>query len=412
MNRTLTLLILLLVTALWFVGCSDKPTDTSTQAKFDLNDDFGGYTATAETPGFGDQTLMGEAAEDVSYNDPMLQLSETDSIVSDPDAGFFHFRAVWGQLTYDSMVTTPTDWSGSLTITRGLEVVRRLIAFDNGEDYLEDRTDPKVIEWVSQTTTHHDGIAVDLFIPLPRPTIDTALVPEVDTLGDTTWIEVVDTLWPGQVEVTFATGPYTRTFTLAELVMLDTIVHLEDSKAVAFNAFKLDRIPCARGFLAGHWGVDDDGENEFRGMWMTKHGFIDGWLRGTYGRNDEGKPVFYGKWIDRSGEFEGFLRGIWKAHPNRHANDEAFRHAGGWFAGKIYDADHVEIGALKGKYKSAIHPVKPGYFQGMWRLYCGDSYDHEWGDDSDGPWEDDHDDDDHDGDDDHDDDDYDGGDDQ
>ncbi len=407
MIRRLILPILILVTALWFVGCSDKSTDTSTNP-VDLNSDFGGYTATAEAPGFGDTDLLGAAAGEVAFTDPIVYLPAADSIISDPDAGFFHFRVVWGQLTYDSTATAPTDWTGSLTISRGVEVVRKLIAFERGQDYVLDRTDRRLIEWVSQTTVHHDGLAIDMYFPRPLPVIDSIVTPVVDTLGDTTWMTVVDTTWPDPVTVNFATGPYSATFTLGDLVALDTTIYLEGGNAVMFHAFKLDRLPCARGFLAGKWGVEDDTLQVFRGMWMTRHGQLQGWLQGSWGHDDQGKGVFYGKWIDEDGNFEGFLRGIWKAHPNRHANHEAFRHAGGWFAGKIFDAAHDEIGVLRGKYKSAEHPEKPGYFQGMWRLTCGEVYNDPWDCDRDNDgWDDDDDDhgDDDGYDDDHDDDD-------
>ena len=87
------------------------------------------------------------------------------------------------------------------------------------------RTDRTLIEWVSQTTVHNDGLAVDIFVPRPAPTLDTTEVPLVDTLGDSTWTIVVDTSYPEPEPVTveFATGPYSRTFELAELQSLDTI---------------------------------------------------------------------------------------------------------------------------------------------------------------------------------------------
>lgn len=391
MTRTLSLPILMTALALLVFGCSDKSTDTGVNDPVNLNDEFGGYTATSEAPGFNDPALLAEAGDEETYNDPILGSPSVDSIISDPNAGFFHFRAVWGQLRYDSTVTDPTDWTGSLTITRGVEVIRRVIAFERGQDYILERTDRELIEWVSQTTVHHDGIAVDIFVPRPQPTIDTTEIPVVDTLGDTTWQAVIDTIPAEPVEVTLATGPYTRTFTLGDLVALDTIVYLEDSNAVAFHAFKLDRIPCARGFLAGFWGVNEEGENAFRGMWMSRHGFIEGWLRGTYGQNEEGRNVFVGKWIDDDGNFEGFLRGIWQPHPNEHAHGNAFRHAGGWFAGKIFNADREEIGLLRGKYASAMRPEKPSYFQGLWRLHCGESHTRPWDDDDDNDgWSDDH----------------------
>ncbi|HOZ08093.1 MAG TPA: hypothetical protein PLR32_00935 [candidate division Zixibacteria bacterium] len=383
MPRTALTLVPLMILALLVFGCSDNPADTAATNSADLNDFFGGYTATPEPPGFGDPSLLAGAGSEVSYDDPILASPAADSIVGDPEAGFFSLRVVWGRLRYDSTVTTPTDWTGSLAVTRGVEIVRRVIAFEPAQDYVLERTDPKLVAWVSRTTVHHDGVAIDIFVPRPHAVVDTVEIPIVDTLGDTTWQTVIDTFPSEPVEVTFATGPYTRTFTLGELVALDTIVYLDDSNAVAFHAFRMDRVPCARGFLAGFWGVDEEGNNEFRGMWMSRFGYLEGWLQGTYGRNDAGENVFVGKWVDDRGNFEGFLRGTWMPHPDRHASDQARRHAGGWFAGRIYDADRNEIGLLRGKFASDFRPAKPGYFQGMWRLHCGRTYGQAWDDDDD-----------------------------
>lgn len=395
------LLPVLAIALLWAVGCSDNATSPDDTQTFDLNAKFGGFTATSESPGFGDSDLLGEASEEEDFDDPLLLTPAVDSLIADPDAGFFHFRVVWGRLTYDSTVTEVTDWSGSLTISRGAEIVRRLIRFEEGQDYVLERTDPKVIEWVSATTVHHDGIAVDMFVPRPVPTFDTTEVPVVDTLGDTTWNTVVDTVYPAPATIAFETGPYSHEFTLGDLVALDTVIYLDDSNAVAFHAFKLERVPCARGFLSGQWGTNDSGQNVFRGMWMSRHGFIDGWLQGRYGKDDNGRRVFFGKWIDRSGNFEGLLQGTYNFHPNHNARPNAFSHAGGWFKGTIHDADEMEIGVLKGRFHGPDHPNKAGFFQGLWRLYCGDSYYDGWDNDHDDDgWDDDDYDDDDDDDDD------------
>ncbi len=102
---------------------------------------------------------------------------------------------------------------------------------------------------------------------------------------------------------------------------------------------------------------------------MSRRGFVKGHLRGHFGTKDNGDRVFHGKWINRSGEFEGLLRGTWAPHPNENANGNAFRHAGGWFKGRVYDANEVKIGVLKGKYKNAPH-FRGGFFQGRWKLDC------------------------------------------
>ncbi len=372
MARKLLFPLLVVALLFWAVGCSDNAADPNLNNEVNLDDEFGGYTATPESPGFGQDELLDEAGANEEYDDPMLVSPDVSTIVQEPNAEYYHMRILWGQLRYDSSVTDVTDWSGSLTISEGAEIIRRVIHFELGQDYIPTRTDRKVIEWVSYTTVHNDGIAVDLFVP---PTYDTTWVEEVDENNDTTLVPVVDTILPdlSTVTVAFETGPYSRTFTLSELVALDTIVYLDDadSNAVAFHAFRLDRVPCPRGFLAGTWGFDEEGEGEFQGVWMNRVGTITGYLKGTYGKNSSGLNVFFGKWISSNGEFEGFLKGIYGQRPSPHANPEAVRHAGGWFAGKIYNAGREEIGVLKGRYRSAPN-YQGGFFQGRWKLRCND----------------------------------------
>ncbi len=367
MKRYLLAPLMIVALLFWVSGCSENPTDsTPSSTTLNLDDEFGGYTASMESPGFGDPDLLSETEGDEEYNDEVLTDPEVDSVIANPVAEYYHLRAVWGRLCYDSTVTEVTDWTGSLTITRGAEVIRRVIRFEPFQDYILPRTDRKVIEWVSKTTVHNDGIAVDLFVP---PVFDTVETIVIDSMGDTSYVIEVDTLFP-EATVTFETGPYTRTFQLSDLVSLDTIVYLDDSNAVAFHAFKLDRLPCPRGFLAGYWGYDEEGNGVFRGLWWSRRAmggwYISGYLKGHFGKNSMGNRVFFGKWISRDGHFEGFLKGVYGFRPMVTVNP--FR-AHGWFAGKIYNADRDEIGVLKGKFRSAPY-VKNGFFQGRWKLYC------------------------------------------
>lgn len=351
-------------------GCSDNATGTEDNTStLNLESEFGGYTATSEV--LADADLINEEEGTREFDDPMLSLSSVDSVMSDVEAGYYHFRAVWGQLCYDSTFITPTDWTGSLTISSGVEVLRRVIRFEPRQDYILERTDPKLIEWVSITTVHNDGISVDILIPPIRPEFDTTFIDEVDSLGNTSQVMVIDTILPEPepVKVSFETGPYSRTFSLSDLENLDTIVTLDDFNSVAFQAIKTERIPCPRGFLSGHWGVNEEGEQVFRGKWMSRHGFIEGYLKGHYGENEAGEKVFFGKWVSKSGRFEGFLKGKYGLHPNYHADPMAFHRAGGWFAGHVFSATRVEIGRLKGKFRLGFDD-SPGYFQGHWKLYC------------------------------------------
>jgi len=374
MIRKLAFPLLALTLLIWAAGCSDSTTEPIADGELNLDSEFGGYTANAENPGFDESDLIAEAAADEEFDDPMLCAPEVVECLADPDAGYYHIRAVWGRLCYDSAVTDVTDWTGSLTISRGVEIIRRVIRFEPRQDFILERTDPTLIEWQSLTTVHNDGIAVDLFVPRPCPTFDTTLTPEVDSLGDTAWVAVIDTVYPELEPVTlaFETGPYSRVFSMEELIGLDTVVLLDDSNVVAFHALKLDHRPCPRGFLAGKWGYNEEGEGVFRGTWLTKRGRINGYLRGHFGENSDGLKVFFGKWITTSGKFEGFLKGICGWHPNERANGQAFRRGTGWFAGGIFNANGGEIGVLKGRFGSTPDD-SGGFFQGRWKLRCNDA---------------------------------------
>jgi hypothetical protein len=355
------------------VGCSKSPVTATGEETLNLEEEFGGYTTSAESPAFGDDLLMAEESEEEEFNDPLLGTPDVDSAVKDVNAGYYHLRAIWGKLRYDSSVTDVTDWTGSLTVSRGAEVIRRAIRFERGQDYIVPRYDRKLIEWVSMTTVHNDGIAVDIFVPRPKPVFDTTEVIEVDSTGDTTYVIVVDTTYPELEPVTlaFETGPYSRTFDISELQGMDTIVMLDDSNAVLFQGFCLDRFPCPRGYLAGHWGFDEEGQGRFRGFWMSHRGQINGYLKGHFGQNDEGRHVFFGKWIAHNGRFEGFIRGTYGHLSNDNASVTARRHAPGWFAGEIINANRQMVGVLGGHFRAAPN-YRHGFFQGRWKMYCNE----------------------------------------
>ena len=367
MIRKLILLFTAALLLVWSAGCSKNPVEEKTTT--DVSAQFDGLTPTAEAPAFGDPVLASAESEEQVVDDPMAATPRFDSLMNDPNAGIFHFRAVWGRLLFDSTSTAPTNWDGAITVSRGLAVVRRIIRFEPRTDSLLPRTQRNLIEWASTTTTHNDGIAVDLLIPPIGPTFDTTVTTIVDSLGGTTTVITIDTIPAADVTVEFKTGPYTRVFTLPELARLDTIVYIEDPNADAFSAFELVRLPCPRGFLAGHWGFDSTGTGVFRGMWVGAHGAIDGFLQGHFMVDTSGARLFFGKWIDNSGRFEGLLRGRWGQHPDDHASDRGKIRGGGWFAGQIYDANANPIGLLHGKYKGE-NDLDKGFFQGRWKLYC------------------------------------------
>ncbi len=150
---------------------------------------------------------------------------------------------------------------------------------------------------------------------------------------------------------------------------MDTIVFLEDSNAVAFHSFRLDLPHCPRGFMAGHWGVNEDGMGVFRGKWMNESGMIVGYLKGHYGQRENGENVFFGKWISANGNFEGFVRGFFQPildDSNGEANHLTF---GGYFYGGILNAEKMLIGLMGGRFANPEDGER-GFFQGRWKIGC------------------------------------------
>ncbi|RKX25623.1 MAG: hypothetical protein DRP45_05475 [Candidatus Zixiibacteriota bacterium] len=351
-------------------GCSEKSSQPELTDTPNFTEEFGGYTATDETAGFGDPELVATEAEEEEIDDDIVLQPEVVSVMTNPRSSWFHLRAVWGQLRLNPDQTELTDWTGHLSLNSasGAVVVRRLIRFEPGQDHLvlSPSHERARVDWVSFTSIHNDGIAVDLIVPPLPPILDTTWnVPEE---GDSTIVSI-DTIGYQPIELTFETGPYTCSFTLEELATLDTIVFVdEDSNAVALHAYQWHPNSCPRGVLAGRWGYDQNGNGVFAGLWRSRAGVVSGYLKGHYGLNEQGEKVFFGKWIDRNGKFQGFLRGFYDLHPHSEVQNSLSKCIG-WFAGKIFNADRNEIGVLGGRC-GATQSWPGGWFQGRWKTYC------------------------------------------
>lgn len=341
MKRMLLVLMLGLSVPLIFIGCG---TDSAIQPdnQDSIADQFGGYTPTDEFPAFGETDLAGELEGDVEYDDPVL----IDPVVEDEinsAASIFALRIVWGRLEYDSTVTAVTDWTGSLSVSWGSIVVRRTIRFEPATDWVLPRTDRKLVEFVSKTTVHNDGLHVNVYQP-PSVTDDIKTI-------------------------TLETAPYSVTFDVNDLTKMDTIIQLDDGNAVSIQAHKLTPGACPRGFLGGFWGRDEDGNRIFMGGWMSANGTLMGYLKGTWGEEIDGIKynVFYGKYIDINGQFEGLIKGTYG--PVLSANSFDIVGRVGKFFGYYYDANGNILGVLGGHYRP-VRNTGYGVFHGRWRQNC------------------------------------------
>jgi len=362
MKRVLTLMLMSIALISFIIGCGENSADSGDDLE-QLAADFGGFMPSDEAPAFGDPDLLAMVDDDVEFDDQILATPSVDSIIDDAaEAGSYALRIIWGSLEFDSTVTEVTDWTGSLTITRGAEIIRRVIAFEDGQDYIVPRTDRKLIEWVSKTTVHHDGIFVNLYIPA---------------------IDTTDTLATDEpVTVNFTTGPFSKTFTLDEIAAIDTVYYLDDDvNAVSVRGFKIYPRECPKGFLEGYWGKDSTGMGVFKGRWISQHGVLAGYLFGHYGIDPDDPDsatanMFFGKYIDVNGQFEGLLKGEykgWNINFSGNGNNYFWRHfGGGWFRGQFYDANGNPMGVLRGSYHRPRCDCEDGrgFFKGRWKTYC------------------------------------------
>jgi hypothetical protein len=250
----------------------------------------------------------------------------------------------------------------------GIIVVQKTIAFE--EDDSVSRIDSATIGWISHTGPGVDGIQVRLVVP-PDTSLCVGCAPAL----------------------TLSTGPYTRTFTLDELLMLDLVSPVD----TCGNAISITSVlvppGCPHGHLMGAWKkLDPDSlasadtlanggivQGVFRGIWVGKGGRIAGHLKGVFGLNSAGERVFFGKYIDLSGRFQGILRGkswmrIAPAIEEETGNgpgpdhDRGVRPPRGWFAGEWIDANWNVQGRLKGRWIAAEEGK--GFFHGIWGMKC------------------------------------------
>lgn len=336
-------------------GCSGNDPDSttpdpnSTDGRIDLESEFGGFDSRNEAPAFGDPSLAATLSLEASVDDPAPAL---EAGMADPGNYLYSVTIRWGVLgtgmgpegDADDPLAEPTDWSGSLAVSRGQLQIVRVVAWER-EDRIElPRSNPSLIEWASTTHGNYDGIRV-----LVRRLPTRAGAPD-DTL-------------------TFKTPLVTKSFPLAELADLDFEVETGNAngEAVRFEGWEAPRFMNSRGFVGGSWGwAEDDSVGHFAGRWVGVRGEVSGFLRGVYGQNDAGEKVFFGKYIDRNGNFQGFVRGHWAT--TRGADRDgpsvgSFR--GEWLSG---DASPERIGALHGVWR--LRDNGRGAFDGRWCVGC------------------------------------------
>ncbi len=331
-------------------GCSDNNVapENGEEENINLTDNFGGYKATNEQPAFGDPDIASLEGSDEA-DDPMGRHPEVDSIMHLPEVNVYSVEFLWGHLEVDSTETEVTDWSGSLTVERGAIVAVRLIRFEEGDFIVRPRFLRRVLEFESRTRPSFDGMLVYVYDPqLSESPIENSL--------------------------TFASGPFTRTFSMSELASISELIDV-GSNQFSVNGFKLERLACGEGFFEGKWvrPASENGRGTFVGRWISGDGLMLGHVRGHFGNRDDGTQVLFGKWISIAGIFRGFLKGEWGFG----TDDEPEATNKGWFAGDIYNREEVIIGEYDANWIAKERPgnghgrgATHGFFRGQWSQIC------------------------------------------
>lgn len=381
-TRARSILIVPAALALLFAGCGDEDGTTPTGAgpvgvddysAIDFDLPYGGLTKTDEQPAFGDPYLLQMDAladlddfEDALAQDPEVRrLQSRTGTPGGPDGGerprFTFLHIAWGVLDgpIDEITGRPedgdlVDWSGHLSVDRGIVLVRRVILFERPADQvIQPRPDRQTVAWRSHTGLHYDGLIIEI------------IEPPLGSGGEHGDGQGGDPDEPVPNVLHFVTGPFTRDFPVDELAGLDEVFEVEPAgNAIHFAGFTLGDIAyCPKGFLAGRWVDDPDREEAggfFAGRWVSLYGLVRGYLRGAYGLNREGEPVFYGKYVGRDGRFQGLVEGVWTP-----GEDEGE----GSFEGHWVGANELVEGVLDGRFLTEPGELR-GFFQGRWATLC------------------------------------------
>ena len=228
---------------------------------------------------------------------------------------------MWGKIPADRDATASRDWTGSLKVSRGGLIVRRIIAFEDRTDKLPPRASLDTVSFQSVTRPYVDGLALTVLDPTsPTPTSSQTLT------------------------YTSADGASVYTFDLAQLAAGPIVVDAGDGfKMVAIGVHR-QATACDRGFMRGRWHALSAHLGRFLGVVADENGAPVGHVRGIYGQRRNGDSVLFGKFIDREGHFRGLLAGTfddgqYRARWIDRQGEHGTAH-GAYFAGATEAAGH------------------------------------------------------------------------
>ncbi|MBI4705065.1 MAG: hypothetical protein HY744_28495 [Deltaproteobacteria bacterium] len=311
-------------------GPAQEPADEAAEIQSALDMEDGGMSNAAEPEGFGDPQVQ-ETPELVDeYPDSV----DVQKELAKPDMQRFHVVLLWGNLPVPKagdgapVHVKPIDWIGSVMVDKGAIKVRRTLLFDQ-KDGVKERTQPNVVEFVSHTLPHVDGLLLDIAAPAGATL-------HFDTVALDTDIALGELEQKGRGVVPLGDG----------------------INALAYAGY-VPNPSCARGFLLGHWknAKPDAKVGRFRGRVYSADGDKLGYIKGIYGHAPKkNADLFFGKYIDIEGQPKGLLGG---------------KYGGGEFQGLWKTIDPNRHGALMGRYSTGlVEGDGKGFFLGRWGEKC------------------------------------------
>jgi len=274
-----------------------------------------------------------------------LDAEELPLPVGDPDSvptpNGFAVRVLWGQLEGNREADSTVVWDGSFAVSSGALAVLRTIAFEPRTDHLLRRDNRQTVAFESKTRPHFDGLLLLVH----------------DLANDPT------------ATLTMQTGPYSASWTFAELRDADLLIPVDDlGNAVSIEGVNLrdDPAACPAGAVRGHWQAREGERGVFRGLWLSHLGRPIGYIRGHFGINDAGNRVWFGKIIGRDGVLIGLARGTFA--PNADASIP-----GGTFEGQWAAREGERSGVIAGHYLPGrdARDAAGGFFHARWKADCG-----------------------------------------
>lgn len=289
MNK-LSLALLLAASATATACVSDEGKDVNEPAAdtitSDLDKENGGFSATDESAQFGQEAFFADASFEA--NSAQTDATATDPAVRDmqnrPEVAQRGVVLMWGQLPADPEETDVTDWSGTITASRGAILVARKIAFEDRTDAVLPRDNRAVVAFSSKTSTHSDGLVLRLIDPTPAA--------------------------PEPLTLTYArTGGASYTITVAQLAAGPQVIDVDgDNKLVAASVRHRDA--CDAGAMRGRWRKVAPNLGHYLGVVLDKDGAEIGHVRGIFGERN-GERRLFGKFINNDGEFKGLMVGTY-----------------------------------------------------------------------------------------------------